>query len=383
MVATPLLDRQEPVAVNPQSGGSGTVFVAAMLVTLVVFRALESGATDFVVQVALAFIPALLAATLIHELGHLSAALAVGFRFRSFSVGPLIVRREAGVLRVQFALARLLAGGYVQAVPDSPAMLRRRTLIFTAGGPAATLGSLAFLPLLPAGPIATALRLVTLLGLVWTCWPRYIHGFVTDGLGILLLRRAGVESDRLMAILYIDALDAQGVEPRNWHADALERLRLPGETPLLGPAATLLVAHAFDCGGAEKRALAVERALAFAPITVPLLRRAAFETAAWVQGFDRRDAATAAAWLSDARAVKGVIEQKDWDADAMAAVAFAEGNYAVATEYLTRGVAFLDGQPAGGAVAACRRRLVDLRNRIETEYTCMRGTVGDQSTARC
>jgi hypothetical protein len=66
----------------------------------------------------------------------------VGFRFRSITIGPIGLRLEYGRLKIHFQ-SRLPAGGYAGMHVNRIRRLRRRLLIFTAGGPAANLLSAA------------------------------------------------------------------------------------------------------------------------------------------------------------------------------------------------------------------------------------------------
>ncbi|HET6179724.1 MAG TPA: hypothetical protein VFE61_22570 [Candidatus Sulfotelmatobacter sp.] len=62
----------------------------------------------------------------------------VGFRFSSIAIGPIGLRLEYGRLKIHFQ-SRLPAGGYAGMHVNRIRRLRRRLLIFTAGGPAANL----------------------------------------------------------------------------------------------------------------------------------------------------------------------------------------------------------------------------------------------------
>lgn len=79
--------------------------------------------------------------TLFHELGHLLAAWAVGFRFHEINVGPFTLsERPGGGWAFRFEAARILmAGGYLQAIPTTTKDLRMNWVLVAAAGPAASL----------------------------------------------------------------------------------------------------------------------------------------------------------------------------------------------------------------------------------------------------
>jgi len=312
-------------------------------------------------QACLLLLPAMYVTIFVHELGHLAAALAIGFRWREFAVGPVVVRRESGGLRWHFSLSRVFSGGQVQATPRSADGLRWRFLVLLAGGPLLTAVVFAVLPFLPAGPWTTALGLGNLLCALTSWLPYYTGGYVTDAKAIALLWRSGPEAEGFAALVYIVMSDGQGVLPRDWDVARLAQLEAAADAPLAATACVLMLAHTLDRRDPDAIAAATERALARASTAIPLHRRMILETAAYVQGIYRRDAALAAAWLEDARKVSGVVVEKDWDADSMGAIALASGNCAEAREHFQRALGRLDRQPPGsGSVAASRARLEGL-----------------------
>jgi len=89
--------------------------------------------------------------TLIHELGHLLAAWAVGFQFHEINVGPFtLTERPGGSWAFHFDLHKILsAGGYMAAVPTTEKDLRMNWILVVLAGPAASLflAMIAFLTL--------------------------------------------------------------------------------------------------------------------------------------------------------------------------------------------------------------------------------------------
>jgi hypothetical protein len=93
------------------------------------------------------------------------------------------------------------------------------------------------------------------------------------------------------------------------------------------------------------------------------VRRAFYAAACCFQGFFRHDVRLAEAWLDDARKVKGAVTPTDWDSRAMGAIALSKGQHTEARACLTRYLAMLDRQPAGGMIAAERARTLELLSR--------------------
>jgi hypothetical protein len=75
--------------------------------------------------------------TFLHECGHLFAGWLAGMRFESVSIGSLRLVREAPGLRIRFARHQLL--GQASMSLDRLRRVRRKLILCTAGGPAATL----------------------------------------------------------------------------------------------------------------------------------------------------------------------------------------------------------------------------------------------------
>ncbi len=97
---------------------------------------------------------------LVHETGHLLAALIVGFRFRQVNIGPFsFSQRPSGSWGFRFAWQQLLmSGGYLHAVPQTTNDLKMNWIMVVAAGPTVSLfmGLLGFLTLvsLPGGQYA-------------------------------------------------------------------------------------------------------------------------------------------------------------------------------------------------------------------------------------
>jgi hypothetical protein len=255
----------------------------------------------------------------------------------------------------------MLMGGHVLASPRSSENLRQRFRIMLSGGPLATALVFVVLAFLPLTPFTWSLWLWNLIVAASSWIPFYLRGSVTDAKALLLLSRPGREGDWLAAILYIMAVDRQGVAPRDWPPEVVAQLASDGASPPAASARYLAMVHALDGDEPSRVAIALEAVLEASHKLRPDIRRVCFSEAAFYQGVTAGNAKLAREWLDDARRVTGAASEKGWDAGLLAAVATAEGNVAEAGKYAQAAIAYLDRWPgASGSVMAARNRLGQL-----------------------
>jgi len=175
---------------------------------------------------------AILALT-VHELGHLVAGLAVGFRFSLFAIGPLLVERTpAGGIRLAWNRVPSFFGGVAGTLPTSAEGLRGRFAVVALGGPLAS----ALLALAAHGVLAwlvpshgwlrvswSWVRLLSAAVFIGTVLPLPNGSFVTDGLRLIRILKPGPGGDREVSLLSLAALEQGGVRPREWDASLIER----------------------------------------------------------------------------------------------------------------------------------------------------------------
>lgn len=309
-----------------------------------------------------------------HELGHLVAGWAVGFRFALLIVGPLRVYRTADGLRLGLNRTLALYGGLAASVPpagaeptdasdaegqsdaedpsdaqeeempgSARASLTRRTAWMVAGGPLASLagGVLALaayvgfgLDVVRPGPWAVTAWFVgqgllffgstSLLILVVTLVPARTSGFRTDGARLLQLWRGGATAPRDEAITMLTGYSLGGVRPRDWPDDAVERAIARRDRTLeeaVGHVFAYVRALDQEAIGAAHAHL--QRTLVLAPETPESLQAQAYAEAAYLEGRYRQDASAARWWLEQVR--PGAIEDGTYHR-AAAAVHAAEGD---------------------------------------------------------
>jgi hypothetical protein len=360
---TPILDRARP-APAPRKNTARSLLIGAgigmvtgsLLWAMDPDRVFGSPAITFASAAGAYYLVILL-----HELGHAAAARFTAFGYRQFAVGPFVLTRKDRGFEFRCLPGRLLAGGHLLAVPDSDRDLRRRYLILLLGGPLATALLFVALIFLPRNAFTLCLLLWNALVAANSWVPFYTRGLVTDAKGVLLLIRSGTESDCLAALLYVVAIDTQGIRPRDWPADVADRLAAPGASPLISRARVFQFIRRLDGGDPFAIGYALEQSLAAGAHFSADLRRVCFSEAAIFSGVVRRDPALARAWLDDARKVAGTAAEKGWENFPIAAIALAEGKLDAANAALDAAIALLDRQPTSGSRAALRERMTALR----------------------
>ncbi len=76
----------------------------------------------------------------IHESAHALASQAVGFRLRTFAVGPFVIARKGNAFQLRFSTQSLsLASGYIYSLPVNQHRFREKQIIVIAAGPVANL----------------------------------------------------------------------------------------------------------------------------------------------------------------------------------------------------------------------------------------------------
>jgi hypothetical protein len=175
----------------------------------------------------LTFLLSFVAAVFVHELGHAAAAIIVHFQVQSFTVGPVMMHREAAGLR--FRRARIKIGGLVTIVPVGLHDLGKRMLVVVVGGPASSFlfAALAFAsgrsfgePLQsswmnPLSVVSGALGILSLIPMR--------SFYRSDGAQIWDLLRSPEKAERHCALLAIAGAAKAGLRPRDWNSELIAK----------------------------------------------------------------------------------------------------------------------------------------------------------------
>ena len=367
MSQTPLLDCEQPLParrvpwVRAILGG---VVLAAFLIALDRAQG-PRGPLSLLQSSPILLLPAFYVAVFIHELGHLVAARIAEFELRAFLVGVFLFNKENTRWRFRFVPRYVLFGGYTVAMPRTPESLLNRYRNFILGGPLASYCLLLLTSLLPAGPFVRILFWINLLLAILATVPRTTATLPNDTKLLLLLKRKGPVAERIVALIHLAALDAQGKRPPELPRELIQAIAVETQDiSRLPQAFTFLLSDAADREDFAQMAQILERAFTISDRLLPELKRGFMASAASYHGFHKQNASLAQEWLSRARSVKGPKPQDDWDAQALAAIRYAEGENHQAAQFLIRYVALLERQPLSGMVLAERDRTLKLMNAL-------------------
>jgi hypothetical protein len=228
-VSTPILDGEAPLpaAAARRSGlvplfviiaGALFVFVVSLLD---VWPRDASGSSSDVsdadtVWFLLAFPAAMLVSVFTHELGHVIAGLAVGFRFRSVRVGPIELGRVNGI-----RLHRFNTGGYARFGPRTPAGFVPKSLAMILAGPAANIASAALALRYGEGPLLSAVFALSLVAGLLNLMPFTIRGRPTDGALIWRLLTHRHDETGLFAVAKLTDDWMEGALPESLSPDLI------------------------------------------------------------------------------------------------------------------------------------------------------------------
>jgi len=177
----------------------------------------------------------LLVSTLVHELGHLVAALLAGFEVVTFAVWPVIIQRAGAKWKLDiWRPGRFSIGGFVSAFPVGTHALVKRMLWITAGGPVASWSLAIFAGAFAiygtqhsrvwVSTVLTALVFWSFLMGVASLRTYTGTQSLSDGSRFRLLRRGGRPAERFVSIVVLIASSMRGQRPRDWDPDIVHRL---------------------------------------------------------------------------------------------------------------------------------------------------------------
>jgi hypothetical protein len=368
MSATPILDGQQPLPEGKKKRRWLPRLVGLIIGVLFLWWTETGAPADTVSSMTLLFplavILAIYVAILVNLLGHLIAGMAAGFEIRSLALVGFFVDKQATRWRLRFVPRRIFAA-FLHMTPVSTENLARRYAWFMAGGPAATIALLLFTLLaLPKGEFEEALLFASLAMAAYCCIPYTSRGISSPAKRLMILAGKGVEAERLAAIMYLMAIDAQGTRPSAWPRELLEKIGVPGKaTPFSATSLALTYMVVRDSNDPEAIADALEKALALIDEMPPDTRRWVLASAACFHASFRNQPSVAEEWLESARKVKRtVLSEKDWDSEAVGLIALAKGDAEASKESLTRYLAYVDQrpQPLCGMLVAQRARTMTL-----------------------
>lgn len=308
----------------------------------------------------------------VNALGTVAAGWASGFELRYLSMADFLLIRQARGWRLRFYPLRFFRS-FASMTTLSTEDLARRWVRMLLGGPVVTLILVVVALVLPRGEFSGILLLANVL-IAALCWiPYSVRGNASPAKLRWMLTRKDAAGERLRAVLYLMAIDAQGIPPSDWPRDFVEKVNGPdvpsAGTQFFGVALGLRYAVARASNDPEAIAAAIEDMLASSTKLPPDSRRWLFTKAAGFQASFRKQLPLAEAWMEAASKVKSTrLEDEDWDAEALGLIALAKGDAQMAHESLTRYVAHVETRPLPlcGMLVAERERVLAVLNQSVT-----------------
>ena len=298
--------------------------------------------------------------TIVHELGHTAAGLALGMRLRTFHAGPFRWRNIGGRWEFKFAPKEILmAGGATGVVPARPDFEPWRDVAMTVAGPMANLATAiaafwiaSLLSWESEGVAAGLLFLFSAFSaatFAWNLIPVRIGNGFSDGARMYQVLAGGPWADFARAQAVVTSSLVTPLRPRDYEIETIERAaaKITG-----GPQALMLrfwaCHHWLDRGQIEKAVAALkdaERVYVESMTNLPASLHTVFIIA---NALLLRDAEAVRQWGQRMEAKKPTKFNVDYWM-AKSAVSWMEGNFAEAKEALTKSDAEASKLPKAGA----------------------------------
>jgi len=313
-------------------------------------------------------------AIVLHELGHLTAGWAVGFHFSSIQIGPLSLRIQYGVLRVRFVSGQG-ALGYAGMHVNRVLRLRRRLLIYVAGGPTANLLSAvvmilmlnnAFSVLRPTWVAVFAVQFayISVAFAVLSLWP-FWSSSRSDGARIAMLFRSRTRARRWLSIVAVRYLQNSGTRPRQWKSTWLKSATLPDDRrfdAFLGNWISYISAN--DRKDANVAGHHLEKCLELASTLPNSTRDTLAQESAVFAAWFLKDAPLSEKWHGQLRKPKQL--NRLLQIRVQIAMLCARGNFDAAVSTWQEGAKFIDQATSGASRDRLRESFAEWREEIET-----------------
>ncbi len=269
----------------------------------------------------------------LHELGHVVAAKAQGFRILTYAVSPFALQCRGETWRLRWSPS-LRVGGFVAVDPVTTHHVRRRTMIMVAGGPlgslmTALIGAAAGFIAGPRLPVWLTDELKTVgflstiifvIGLI----PLPSKLVVNDAARILMLRKPGPRADRFCTLLALIGASRSGIRPRDFNPELVAALPGPADASPDWIGASLIRYNVLiDTNRIEE---AREALLAVLNADIhPQLREMLALQAAWFEAKFRHDLDAARKWMPAKLSKRSDPPYRNTLLRAQAGIAFLEG----------------------------------------------------------
>ncbi len=319
---TPFLDREVPLPVRA-SPGSGLLLVLMVWFVVVVIVAtcwifncppilrhwfqtvFRSWCLDQLDRIgvsgfAVSGLAAFYVMVAIHEAGHVVAGLCVGFRIRTYRVGPLMISRP---FRLSFYRGPgAIVQGIVELMPVATDHLAWRGFVMVLGGPVANFVTATVVFLLPTSAtfFSAGLIIFSVVNGVSDLLPFESRLGISDGRRIYMLLRHRSRGERWLALLRLAGQVNDGVLPEAMSANDLAKavaVRDPSIDTVT--AHSLAYAAAFHQKKDDEAGQLLETCLSHSGHATPAFREALMCDAAVFQARRRMRADLAEQWLAE------------------------------------------------------------------------------------
>lgn len=320
----------------------------------------EISGTAFLVLLFVFFVYSYIS-ILIHELGHLVGALVSGFKLNFLTVARFILIREQHGLKLR-RMRKMSAGGLTSTVPMSHHNLKKKLMVFIAGGPIASFAlfllGLCLLPfpnMVGQNPLLFAVVLFAGLNLylaITNSLPLKVGFYTTDGYIMSSLARNTVEGQRFLAMYEYLVDTAQGVRPRELSDELVARsLAHPEKSMHHGYGLIMAYYKALDSGDVDQAGKFLDEALAIKNYIPEFIRASLFMEAAYFEAHHRQSADNAQEWFNQVE--EFVFLQPYTQRRVEAALALAHGHHQKSLEECQKGIEaiYVDSLRKGMAIA--------------------------------
>jgi len=263
---------------------------------------------------------------LIHELGHLIAGKAAGFRFLMISVGPFKVQKSGETIRPGLNKHLNTSGGLTLMIPERLDPENSKMIWFIAAGPIANfiLGAVTVsLAVIFSGAETTpglnyALYFLFTTGIVSillglaSIIPSESDAFESDGRQILDLLRGGDKAITKQRLTVLSVSILNGTRPRDIDTRLLESVLSRSDSQSFSQASTarfIAAYHHLDSGNIEAAEQIFDSLISdLENEKMPMLKGTLFSEKAFILSAYRHDAGAALPFLEKAR--KGYVEKQ-------------------------------------------------------------------------
>jgi hypothetical protein len=363
--ATPILDLLKPL---PEPDAERLTGRFALPFLTVVAFVVFTGNPSFL-MVLFGFLLVNFLTTTIHEVGHLVAGWSMGLRFKGVRIDPFVLRIDSG--KWKFKVLPRLSWGFALMSLDRVRRVRHRLIVFTAGGPAASI--LSGISAVVAGEIGRARYdspwptflgflgawslVIGFIGLV----PFRVRGFANDAMLLRALLFSKPEATQMIASYALSTVKGNGLLPPDyvgrWFRIAAAQTRLPSGSYY---ANWLAYDNAQD---KELGAQYLERCLAHCGHMDDEQRDKLMAQAAVFTGWRREDADKAETWFKRIRSLHRL--HPVWQIRVKIALLCARKQFENALSELDQGLSLMRQIPNSSERQRCETAWISWRQQIE------------------